>query len=148
MVEVKEDDLQVTQCGQELALFEQMTVADSFFVLFVYATEQLSRHFNSCVRIEFRLKVIFLIKSGLLLQVKTNRGELHSEVCIPESLTKKEKNINNKKIKKASSALAQLRKKILSSYCHCKTDPWGSLVIPTAKQNKTDMLSTLPSLKT
>lgn len=48
MVEVKEDDLKVILCGQGLAVFIQMTVADGFFVLFVYAPEQLNRHFNLC----------------------------------------------------------------------------------------------------
>lgn len=67
MAEVKEDNLQVIRCGRELALSEQMTVADSFFVLLVYATEQLDRHFCKCpswVSPQGR----FLIKSGLPLK--------------------------------------------------------------------------------
>ena len=48
MVEVKEDNLQVIQGGMGLAFCDPMMVSDIFFVLFVYATEQLNRHFNKC----------------------------------------------------------------------------------------------------
>lgn len=54
---------------------------------FVYATEQKNRQVSI---LSFASRSFFSIKSGLPLQVQTNRGELYSEGCTPESFTKKE----------------------------------------------------------
>lgn len=100
------------------------------FILLSSWTDILTR-----VHLEFHLKVIFLIKSQLPLQVKPNRGKLKSEGCTPKTLNKNEKYkqwimksklSSTKKENTVSIAVSQTQGK--SSHFKCQTK-WDRHVV-------------------